>query len=117
MSTDKPHHGNKWMPALYACYFGILKEIAQNHGYALAVHGSFSRDMDLIAVPWIEDVKPQLDMLREFCKAIGIGRTSNELPYDSIEERPHGRTSYTIGTGGGGYVDISIFSTIKKEDL
>lgn len=114
--NEKPHHGNKWMPALYACYFGILKEIAEAHGYALAVHGSFSRDMDLIAVPWIDNPKPQLDMLKAFCKAIGVERTS-ELPYDSIEEKPHGRTSYTISTGGGGYVDISITSTTFSRPL
>lgn len=93
---------------MYASFFGILQNIANEHGYALAVHGSFTRDMDLIAVPWIEEPKPHLDMLREMFKVIGWS-SSDDVPYHgSSEQKPHGRVAYTIHTGGGGYVDISI---------
>ena len=108
MGNDKAHHNNKWMPVLYANYYGILKEIAEQHGYALAVHGSFTRDMDLIAVPWIQNPKSILLMLTEMRKRLG-GQRADGQPYDSIEAKPHGRTAYTFATGGGGYVDISKF--------
>ncbi len=111
MSTEekpiKLHHGNTWMPALYACFFGILKKIAQEHGYALAVHGSFTRDMDLIAVAWVENPKPHLEMLAAFQKALGEVRVDGQ-PYDSMEVKPCGRLAYTIASGGGGYLDISV---------
>ena len=41
--------------AVYAAaLYPDLAEIAREHGYALAVHGSLARDFDLIAVPWRE---------------------------------------------------------------
>jgi hypothetical protein len=111
--TPKPHHGHKWMPVMYAHYYGILKEVAESHGYALALHGSFSRDMDLIAVPWIETPKPAIDMLIAFRKQIGIHRFDGKA-YDSFTDKPHGRTAYTIETGGGGYIDISVLPIKEK---
>lgn len=109
MAENSPHHGHKWMPVLYATYFGLLQEIANRHGYALAVHGSFTRDMDLIAVPWIESPSTHEAMLQEMCEMIGYEKI-RETPYSSKEEKPHGRTAYTLPTGAGGYVDISIMS-------
>lgn len=32
-----------------------VREIARKHGWAIGVHGSLCRDIDLIAVPWTED--------------------------------------------------------------
>lgn len=95
---------------MYASFFGILQGIANKHGYALAVHGSFTRDMDLIAVPWTEEAAPHLDMLREMFRVIGWSSSdAEEVPYHGeVEQKPHGRVAYTIHTGGGGYVDISI---------
>jgi hypothetical protein len=31
-----------------------LRAVARQHGYALALHGSLGRDVDLLAVPWVE---------------------------------------------------------------
>lgn len=108
--SDKVHHGHKWMPCMYFTLYGILIEIARKHGYALAVHGSLTRDMDLIAVPWIEHVSSHLELLAEIYESVGINKVDGTLPYSSIEIRPHGRIAYTIPTGGGGYVDISIMN-------
>lgn len=36
----------------YARIFTIARCLAWNEGYALCAHGSFTRDLDLIAVPW-----------------------------------------------------------------
>ena len=117
MAQDSPDHGNKWMPVLYATYYGILKEIAKNHGYALAVHGSFVKDMDLIAVPWVDFPSAHETMLQEMYEMIGYDRGKNALPYTSKENKPHGRTSYTIPTGAGGYVDISITSVLFYQPI
>jgi len=104
---EKPHHGNKWMPVMYVNYYGILKDISLKHGYALTVHGSITRDFDLVAIPWIENPSPHADLLTEIRDMIGSHRPNGE-PYDSMEEKPHGRIAYTIGCGAGGYFDISI---------
>lgn len=46
---------HKWAPAIYTTYFGMLNEAANKLGYALTIHGSMSRDFDLVAIPWIAD--------------------------------------------------------------
>jgi hypothetical protein len=106
----KARHCNNWMPAVYAAYFGILREIAGRYGYALAIHGSLLRDFDLIAVPWIEQAGDPLPMLTEMCTTIGGQTSVTGLPYSSMGQKPHGRVAYTIPSGGGGYFDISVLS-------
>ena len=113
MAENSPHHGHKWMPVIYASYYGILKDIAHKHGYALAVHGSFTRDMDLIAVPWIDSPSSHEELLSEMFDAIGYDRHW-ETPYSSKALKPHGRIAYTLPTGAGGYVDISIMSVFPQ---
>lgn len=115
MEPDNPkgHHGNKWMPILYATYFGMMQTIAHKHGYALAVHGSFTRDMDLIAVPWVTAASPHLDLVQEIYELVG-DQLAGQLPYTSVERKPHGRTSYTIMTGGGGYLDLAIMKLYSR---
>ena len=104
--VKKPHHGNKWMPVMYANYYGILKDIAEEHGYALAVHGTLDRDLDLIAVPWTEDASSPSVLIEAFCKSLGSQSVS------TFEQKPHGRAAYSIITGGGGYIDISVMPKI-----
>ena len=98
---EKPHHGNKWMPVMYATYYGILIEIARKHGYALALHGSLARDMDLIATPWTDTASDHKDLLTDICKAVGAEG------FDVGEPKPHGRIGYSVSIGSGGYLDIS----------
>ena len=39
-----------------------LRTVARLHGYALAVHGSLRRDIDLIAVPWVAPASEPIDL-------------------------------------------------------
>ena len=110
----KPHE-NKTLPVLYASYYGVLVDIARRHGYALAIHGSLVNDMDLIAVPWTKDAHPPLVMLHEIYEMLGR-KPLKDNPYDSVGEKPHGRTAYTIIAGGGGYFDISIMPVSREDD-
>lgn len=38
----------------YARIFTVARLLAWQEGYALAMHGSFTRDLDLLAVPWTD---------------------------------------------------------------
>jgi len=105
----------KWLPALYATYYGILVEVAKEHGYALGLHGTLTRDFDIIAVPWTQEASSHLDLLKAINNIIGIDRRS-EKPFDSTEIKPHGRVSYTLQCGGGGYFDISIMPLVGVDD-
>ena len=104
--SEKLHHGNKWMPVMYVTYYGMLSEIAKEYGYALAVHGSVTRDFDLIAVAWVENPKPHLELIKAIAEKVGVAHGSRF--YDTVEEKPHNRIAYTIHCGAGGYFDISV---------
>lgn len=88
----KPLHAK---PNLYAYYFEVLKEIAKEYGYNLVVHGSMNRDLDLIAIPWAEKIKPHLKMVKEFAKIIG-GAIMTKDTGELFSEKPHGRINYII---------------------
>jgi hypothetical protein len=106
---DSKRNNKNSLPITYATYFPMLKDIAIEHGYSLALHGSLLRDMDLIAVPWTDEAVPHNLLLRSFVEFIGTYVLPGGPPYQSMEEKPHGRIAYTLQCGGeGGYLDISI---------
>lgn len=98
MEKEKPIHAK---PSLYAYYFEALKEIAKNFGYNLVLHGSLNRDLDLIAIPWTEELGDKDQMVDEFSKILGgtvlmVGRSvENEEGY-RFSSKPHGRVVYII---------------------
>lgn len=117
----KPIHAK---PSLYAYYFYDLKEIALKYGYNLVLHGSLNRDMDLIAIPWQEELGDADKMIEAFTEIIG-----GELVPQEVHNKycfPHGRISYVINLNRTGrweddrlvdqqyYIDISVIPTPNK---
>lgn len=94
----KPIHAK---PNIYAYFFEGLKPIALGYGYNLVVHGSMNRDLDLIAVPWVDDPKPEIELIEALNKYLGgrIMITPNGVP----DRLPGGRHSYVINLNRGGY--------------
>lgn len=91
----KPTHGK---PSLYAYYFIAMKELAFQYGYNLVLHGSMNRDLDLIAIPWVNDPKPELEMISALTAWVG-----GVLDKTTVGELPGGRTAYIISLNRGGY--------------
>ena len=90
-----------------------LKEAAKDCGYALAVHGSLARDIDLIAVSWIASPTAPWTMIEKFFGVIDKHMPSwwkpgycasfnHKLRENAYEHqgspglKPHGRLSYQI---------------------
>lgn len=92
--------------------YGVLRDVARNHGYALAIHGSLNRDFDLIAAPWTEDAVSERELIAAFCKAGAL----YEVPDKPPEDKPHGRVGYQLFPGGARYVDLSILPRFGKRD-
>ena len=91
----KPIHAK---PSLYAYYFYDLKEISREFGYNLVLHGSLNRDLDLIAIPWVDDPKPELDCINALSMHIN-GFIAHEDHWKDVymyKELPGGRHSYVI---------------------
>jgi len=103
--SDKDYtQGN---PAFYAVLYPSMKEAAVSCGYALSIHGSMARDMDLIAVPWVEDPKPVSTLVFELNKRLG-NTVWSEHNLTNKQTKPHGRISYTLSIGGDWFIDLSV---------
>lgn len=100
----------------YARIFTQARCIAWQYGYACVVHGSFTRDLDLLLVPWTDQAEDNHDQLAKLiAQAGGLRfRDGNEDIYQSVpdwSEKPHGRRSLTLffkGFGDPRWVDISV---------
>lgn len=103
----------------YVAFYPHIAEIARDHGYSLAIHGSCGKnrrsDLDLVAVPWIEDAKSAEDLINAISDY--AGRIINRCYFDRLNpptellvpsERPHNRRSWKIQIGNGAALDISI---------
>lgn len=108
MSDTKPGVRYPALPPLAAAYWLILTEVANQHGYALAIHGSMSRDIDLVAVPWTDEATDAETLVAAFGEAVGYGEGWSGTISDSATSKPHGRRAWTLGIGHGAWIDLSV---------
>jgi hypothetical protein len=88
---------------MYCALYPQLAEIARRHGYALAVHGTLGRDMDLICVPWANEVSAPRAVLDEITSTFAI-----VLIGEAPTPHNHGREAWTISIGFGEcFIDLS----------
>ncbi|MDX2187789.1 MAG: hypothetical protein SFV32_12710 [Opitutaceae bacterium] len=117
----------------YAAMYHGLCEVARKHGYALAIHGTVTSDLDLIAVPWVEDAADPVvlrDALMAHIDACSYGDLhrrmgftedlvkqieANELKTRKGEHdetgaqiKPHGRRAWNLYMDFGARVDLSV---------
>lgn len=98
---------------MYCALYPKLAEITRSHGYALAVHGTLARDMDLICIPWRSIPSEPSQVVKEITETFHI-RTIGEP-----EAKEHGREAWTITVGFGEcFIDLSFMpriATTSKE--
>lgn len=77
---------------------------ARGYGYAIALHGSGMRDLDLIAAPWADGAASAERLAQAVASAVRgfIEPTRNPV------RKPHGRLAWTIHLGGGPFIDLSV---------
>lgn len=93
----------------YAAMYHELAECARKHGYALAIHGSLSRDFDLIAIPWVEDAGSPDDVIKEMTSTFALRNV------DSGTAKPHGRQAYSLACGWGECaLDLQFMPRVRK---
>lgn len=93
----------------YAFIVPQLVEVARGMGYALALHGSMTRDLDLVACPWTEDAVPAEDL----AAAIDAGvRWTTTGIMTGPEAKPHGRQAWCIPLMAGAYIDLSVMPRV-----
>jgi hypothetical protein len=93
-----------------------VRAAARFQGYAIAVHGSLKRDIDLVAVAWTEQAREPDELVRVIQGAVG-GILGNCLRIAEPSIKPHGRVAYTlIHPGFAGEIDLSIIPPQKKPE-
>lgn len=87
----------------------MIRTAAKAMGYAIGLHGSVVRDIDLVAVPWREDCyEPQelAEVICWICKAEtgwGFFSSADKNP----TTKPLGRLAWSIHMWGT-YIDLSV---------
>lgn len=75
---------------VFAALLPQLQAVAREYGYALTVHGSMATDLDLVAVPWVDEAAPPsklLEAIRTAVDGLLVGKPS---------QKPHGRRAWSI---------------------
>lgn len=95
---------------MYCALYPQLAEIARKHGYALAIHGSLGRDMDLICVPWADEPAEPSAVVDEITGTFAIVKIGELTP------KKHGRVCQTISIGFGDcFLDLSFMPMLAAE--
>lgn len=121
----------------YAAMYHGLCETARKLGYALAIHGTVTTDLDLIAVPWTDEAVPAEELRDALMAHIGAcdyeGLTKRQFPDNpelvgqvlenerkrqidagivklpnGAEVKPHGRIAWNLYMDHGAKVDLSV---------
>lgn len=91
-----------------------VREVAWDCGYAIGVHGSRQRDLDLMAVPWTERaIAPQhfVDALLERLPNLQMKPHPEPELLTNPTRMPNGRIAYAlIGAPACRYLDLSVFA-------
>jgi len=93
--------------------YSVLAKCARNHGYALTVHGSMLRDVDLVAVPWVRRCKAPSTLVKSL-RGIVEAMAGREKVYVRVSgkpsSKPHGRLAWSLYFSRDAYLDISVVS-------
>ena len=98
--------------------YTLLSQVARKHGYALAVHGSLLRDVDIVAIPWVSRCKAPSTLIKALHNTV-LAISGANKPFVRInnngEKKPHGRLAWSLYFSNHGYLDISVMP--MKEQL
>lgn len=102
----------------FALVIEPIRKTARKCGYAVAVHGSVARDIDLTARvirmvkrligPGSRDIAKWHDRRGLPTEAYNRGRVSEPGKRGGTAPKPHGRRVWVLHLGGGPYIDLSV---------
>lgn len=98
---------------VYCALYPKLAEIARSHGYAMAIHGSMARDMDVICIPWTESPSDPQMVVDEITTKFDLWNHDKGNPY----QKPHGRLAWSLTIGHGHcQIDLQFMPRIKNDE-
>ncbi len=97
-----------FIASLMAELLDPMRLAARGAGYALTVHGTQARDIDLVAIPWTLGAASADHLVDRLCGVIA-GVTGRALRSGQWTDKPHGRLAITIIHGGhDAEIDLSV---------
>jgi len=93
--------------SFYAVLYQDFRKVAIECGYALAIHGTMTNDMDLLAVAWTEEAVNPIELVKKLNDRIG-DTVWHEHNLTTAGKKPHGRIAYTLSIMGDWYIDLSV---------
>lgn len=117
--TWKDANSSDELEAFYKSVIPGIRDAAMDCGYAIGVHGSMRRDLDLIAVPWSEEHSSK-ECLAEVVQLAACGFRQETYVW---EQKPSGRVAATFpicwnesGRPSAGHVDLSVMLDARAAD-
>lgn len=92
--------------AFYAAMWDDIRQCAMDCGWAVALHGSLNSDMDIMAMPWVQEASSFEFLVKEITKLFSGNRLSESYRI-TYGEKAHGRVVATIPVWADFYLDIS----------
>lgn len=91
-------------------FLARVREVARDCGYAVAVHGSEARDLDLVALPWTVEAVSAQDLVDRLCEAVPmVAYDQPAFMTSNPEAKPWGRLGWSLaGCPDHKYVDLSV---------
>jgi hypothetical protein len=91
----------------YAAMWNDLRQAAMDKGWALGLHGSLASDMDIMAMPWVENACSPIKMIVE------LRRCFDKPKEIKITEtlKPNNRLVYTLSIWADFYLDINVIKS------
>lgn len=84
-----------------------LQKCVKEYGYSLAVHGSLTRDIDLVAIPWEEKCVKSDELVDAITRKVNFYFKDIKV-VKCPHTKPHGRKSWAIHISEKIYIDLSV---------
>lgn len=112
MTKSREHITNNGRAVFYASIWPDIRDAALDCGWALALHGSLSNDMDIMAMPWTTEAIHPLEMILKLKKCFSDSKIDvTETPM------PNNRMVYTLSIWADFYLDINIIQPVQQSTL
>jgi hypothetical protein len=106
--SEVTHNGKA---VLYTVLWASFRNAALDLGWTLALHGSMVTDMDIVAIPWIENAAPEIELVKALSGCIGE-TVWRDHHFRNPEEKPHNRIVYTLSIYSDWHLDLSIMKRV-----
>lgn len=92
--------------SFYACMWNDIRQCAMDVGWAVALHGSLISDMDIMAMPWVDECVSFETLVTKISELFSDNELSKSF-HITYDEKPHNRVVATIPIFSDFYLDIS----------